>query len=416
MPETFSRPDGKLHVESLCLAEIAKRFGTPSYVYSQAAIEQCWHQWATALDGRRHLICYAVKANSNLAILALLAKLGAGFDIVSGGELQRVLAAGGNPQKVVFSGVGKSAPELEFALRTGLKGIHIESTEELQRLAALAEHLGIVAPVAVRVRPEVDADTHRHIATGHIDSKFGLDLQHSIAALEYASEHDWLQPVGLACHIGSQLVTAEPFLLAAEFISAMLKKIDGIGLRYLDLGGGLGISYHNEAPPAIAELTAAISSKLPQDMELVLEPGRSMVAAAGVLLTKVEYLKHGRQRNFAVVDAGMNDFMRPTMYGAWHRIEPLHCAAGSGKTYDVVGPVCESGDCFGKDRKLAINADDFLAIMDTGAYGASMSCEYNSRPRPCELLVDDTTVHQIRARGSVAAMLQPEQIPEMLRP
>ena len=282
MTEAFYRDaNGTLHAESVPLTEVAARYGTPAYVYSRACMEQRLGQWRAALDGRRHLVCYAVKASSNIAILALMARLGAGFDIVSGGELQRVLAAGGKPDKVVFSGVGKSEAELELALRSGLKGIHIESSGELQRLADAAEQLEMTAPVAIRVCPEIETDTHRHISTGHTGSKFGMDAQDCMEVVRYAAGHPMLQPVGIACHIGSQLMTAEPFVQAANFMADLLRRLDGIKLRYIDLGGGLGVNYGDEAPISAAELVAAVEPKIPPDVELVLEPGRSIVAPGG---------------------------------------------------------------------------------------------------------------------------------------
>lgn len=415
MAEAFYRDgNGALHAESVPLTEVAARYGTPAYVYSRACMEQRMGQWKAAFAGRSHLVCYAVKASSNIAILALMARLGSGFDIVSGGELQRVLAAGGRPDKVVFSGVGKSKAELELALRSGLKGIHVESLEELQRLAETAGQLDVTAPVAIRVCPEIEADTHQHIRTGHAGSKFGMSMQDCEEAMRYAAGHRMLQPVGIACHMGSQLMTAEPFVQAAGLMTDLLRRLDGVELRYIDLGGGLGVGYGDEKPISVAELASAIEPELPPDIELVLEPGRSIVAPAGILLTKVEYIKRGAQKSFAVVDAGMNDFMRPAVYDAWHNIEPVQARAGTGMACDVVGPVCESSDYLGKDRELDVSPGDLLAVRDAGAYGASMACEYNTRPRPCELLVDGANIHQIRPRDSVESIIQQERIPDEL--
>ena len=416
MTDSFHRDDdGSLKVESVDLRDIAASFGTPAYVYSRSCIEQRWRQWPEALGDRRHLVCYAVKANSNMAILALMARLGAGFDIVSGGELRRVLAAGGDPARVVFSGVGKSREELELAVRSGLKGIHVESEEELHRLAALAQELAIVTPVAVRVCPEVEVDTHRHISTGHGESKFGMSAAECVQALSYAERHDWLRVAGIACHIGSQILSTEPFVRAAAFMNKLLAELPDIRPDYIDMGGGLGISYNDEVTVSVAELVAAISRQLPPGIELVLEPGRHVIAPAGVLLTRVEYVKPGTAANFVIVDAGMNDFIRPAMYDAWHDIEPVQLRDGESISCDVVGPVCESGDCFAKDRKLVVAPGDLLVIRDAGAYGATMACEYNSRPRACELLVDGEQVYQVRKRGDIEQMLRQEHIPDCLR-
>ncbi|QBL08053.1 diaminopimelate decarboxylase [Rheinheimera sp. D18] len=400
----FNYQDKQLFAEQCALADIANNFGTPCYVYSRATIERHYHAFANAAAAHpQSLVCYAVKANSNLAILNLLAKLGSGFDIVSGGELRRVIAAGGDAKKVVFSGVAKTEDEIRLALGLGIKCFNVESIAELERLQHVASSLNKPAAISIRVNPDIDAKTHPYISTGLKANKFGIDILLARDVYRKAASYSHLKVVGVDCHIGSQLTEVQPFLEALEKLLTLIDQLasDGIMLQHIDIGGGLGVTYDNETPPSPADYIGKVVERLksyPQ-LELIMEPGRAIMANAGVLLTKVEFLKPGQEKNFAIVDAGMNDLIRPALYSAWQAIIPvnMHTHAPSAM-YDIVGPVCETGDFLGKDRELAIAAGDLLAVRSAGAYGFTMSSNYNSRPRAAELLVDGDKVHLIRAR------------------
>jgi diaminopimelate decarboxylase len=391
----FAYRGGALCAEQVSLEDLARRFGTPCYVYSRAAMERNYGQFASALAGRPALVAYSVKANSNLALLALLARLGAGFDIVSGGELARVLAAGGDARKVVFSGVGKSEAEIAQALGAGILCLNLESEAELARVAAVAARLGVKAPVAFRVNPDVDARTHPHISTGLKQNKFGVAYADAERIYAQAAGNAHLQVVGIGCHIGSMMSGAGPFIDAAARIVALVERLEraGIGLSHIDLGGGFGIRYRKDASQAaVGEfLDGALGVLAGRKQTLIVDPGRAIVGEAGVLLTRIEYLKPGEAKSFAVVDAAMNDLIRPALYDAWHEVLPVREAAESGaqaRVYDVVGPVCESADFLARERKLAVQPGDLLAVMCAGAYGMVMSSNYNTRPRPAEVLVD----------------------------
>jgi diaminopimelate decarboxylase len=402
----FEYRDGVLYGEDVPLAQVAERFGTPCYVYSRATLERHYRAYTEALGGHPHLICYAVKANSNLAVLNLLARLGAGFDIVSQGELERVLAAGGDPAKVVFSGVAKQADEMTRALEVGIKCFNVESLPELERLNAVAASLGKVAPVSLRVNPDVDARTHPYISTGLKANKFGIAIDQAVDVYARAAALPHVNPVGIDCHIGSQLTELSPFLDALDRLLVLLDRLKerGIHIDHLDLGGGLGVPYQGEKPPAPFDYARALLERLSawngeRSLTLLFEPGRSIAANAGVLLTRVEYLKPGETKNFAIVDAGMNDLIRPSLYQAWQAIIPVDTRAPRDTaTYDVVGPVCETGDFLGKDRDLAVEAGDLLAVRSSGAYGFVMASNYNSRPRPAEVMVDGDRTHLVRRR------------------
>ena len=413
MSDHFHYQDHQLHAEQVPLADIAARFGTPCYVYSRAALTDGFHQFANALQGREHLICYAVKANSNLAILNVFARLGAGFDIVSGGELQRVLAAGGDARKVVFSGVGKTVAEMRMALDAGILCFNVESAAELERLNEVAGNMGKVAPVSLRVNPDVDAKTHPYISTGLKQNKFGVAYGEAIALYRRARDLPHLRIAGVDCHIGSQLTEIGPFVAATEKILVLVDALggEGIHLEHIDLGGGLGICYHDETPPAIADYVAALLGALRGRSEkLILEPGRVLVGNAGVLLTRVEYLKHGEEKNFAIVDAAMNDLMRPALYDAFHEILPARRENHAVQTYEVVGPVCETGDFIGHARGLSIAPQSLLAVLSAGAYGMSMSSNYNTRPRAAEVMVDGGTAHLVRERETVSQLYAGEKL------
>ncbi len=413
MNPTFTYQQDQLYIENVALADIARQYGTPCYVYSQAALTQAYREYADALSTRDNLICFAVKSNPNLSILALFAKLGAGFDIVSGGELQRVLAAGGEAGKVVFSGVGKSVAEMRLALEAGIHCFNVESAAELHRLNEVAGSMGKVAPVSFRVNPNVDAKTHPYISTGLKKSKFGVAYDDALALYREASRLPHLKITGIDCHIGSQLTEISPFVAAAEKVIQLVDALakDGIHLEHIDFGGGLGIRYNEETPPAIADYAAALLQVMDKRKEkLILEPGRVMVGNAGVLLTTVEYLKPGEEKHFAIVDAAMNDLMRPALYDAYHQILPLRRKNIPSMSYEVVGPVCESGDFLGHDREMAVEQGDVLAVMSAGAYGMSMSSNYNTRPRAAEVLVDGSSVKLIREREKVNDLLAAEKI------
>ncbi|HUW25476.1 MAG TPA: diaminopimelate decarboxylase [Gallionella sp.] len=413
MNDYFQYRNDSLHAEQVPLADIAARFGTPCYVYSRAALTDAYQQFANALRGHDSLICYAVKANSNLAILNIFARLGAGFDIVSGGELQRVLAAGGDARRVVFSGVGKSTVEMRLALESGILCFNVESAAELERLNEVAGSLGKVAPVSLRVNPDVDAKTHPYISTGLRQSKFGVAYDEALALYRRAQALPHLRITGVDCHIGSQLTETSPFIAAAEKVLVLVETLatEGIRLEHIDLGGGLGIRYLDEAPPAIADYVSALLVALRGRSEkLILEPGRVLVGNAGVLLTRVEYLKHGEENNFAIVDAAMNDLMRPALYDAHHNILPVQLENHAKHLYEIVGPVCETGDFIGHARNLAIAPQSLLAVLSAGAYGMSMSSNYNTRPRAAEVVVDGSTVYPVRERETLQQLYAGEKL------
>ncbi|MBI4005395.1 MAG: diaminopimelate decarboxylase [Gammaproteobacteria bacterium] len=412
--QAFAYTNGQLCAEEVALAEVASRFGTPCYVYSRTAIEQQWQEFNSALGQGDHLICYAVKANSNIAILNLLARLGSGFDIVSVGELERVLRAGGDAGKTVFSGVGKRVDEMRRALEAGIKCFNAESVAELERLNSMARGINRIAPVSIRVNPDIDVDTHPYIATGLKENKFGIPYADALPVYELAASLDSIKIIGIGCHIGSQITVMDPFINALERLLSLTAEIEnkGITLQHIDVGGGLGICYQDETPPTakdyVKELMRIFSGK---SYHLILEPGRSIVGNAGVLLTRVEYLKQTSHKNFAVVDAAMNDQLRPALYGAWHNILPLtERTAGQGRVYDIVGPVCETSDFLGKDRKLLLHQGDVLAICSAGAYGFCMSSTYNSRTRACEVMVDGRTMHEIRRRETLEELMTGESL------
>ncbi|AUB79947.1 diaminopimelate decarboxylase [Candidatus Thiodictyon syntrophicum] len=408
----FNYRDNLLHAEDLPLTAIAQQFGTPCYVYSRATLERHWHAFDRAFQGHPHLICFAVKANANLGVLSVLARLGSGFDIVSVGELERVLAAGGEPGKVIFSGVGKREDELRRALEVGIRCFNVESVPELERLDRVAGDLGVIAPVSLRVNPDVDARTHPYIATGLKENKFGIDIRAAEAVYRQAARLPHLRVTGIDCHIGSQLTDLAPFLAALERVLALADRLAaaGIPIGHLDLGGGLGIRYLGEHPPEPAAYAAALLHRLGgRGHEIILEPGRAIVGNAGILLTRVEYLKPTEHRRFAVVDAAMNDLLRPALYQAVQDIVPVRLdSAADAARYDLVGPVCETGDFLGKDRLLALEPGDLLAVRGSGAYGFSMSSNYNSRPRAAEVMVDGGQAHLVRRRESIADLMNGE--------
>lgn len=412
----FSYRDGVLCAEQVPLEEIARRFGTPCYVYSRAAIERHYGEFARALAGRRALVAYSVKANSNLGVLALLARLGAGFDIVSGGELSRVLAAGGDARKVLFSGVGKSAAEIAQALEAGILCLNLESEEELQRVAQVAARLGKRAPIAFRVNPDVDAKTHPYISTGLRQNKFGVPYADAARLYRKAAAMPQVDVAGIGCHIGSLMASTGPFVDAAARILALARGLerDGVRLAHIDLGGGFGIRYRDESPASIADFVDGALGVLAGRAEtLVVDPGRAIVGNAGLLLTRVEYVKRGAEKSFLVVDAAMNDLIRPALYGAWHEVLAVRQADESSATtvYDVVGPVCESADFLAKDRQLAARAGDLLAVMSAGAYAMVMSSNYNSRARAAEVMVDGGKAHLVRKRESLEELYTGESVP-----
>jgi diaminopimelate decarboxylase len=413
----FNYRDGELYAEDIPVANIADRFGTPAYVYSRATLERHYRAYDDALAGRPHLVCYAVKANSNLAVLNVLARLGAGFDIVSAGELERVIRAGGDPAKVVFSGVGKQRWEMRRALEAGVRCFNVESDTELDRLNEVAGELGVKAPVSLRVNPDVDAGTHPYISTGLKDNKFGIDIAEAPAVYERAAALPNLDIQGVDCHIGSQLTSVSPFLDALDRVLALIDTLaeKQIVIRHLDMGGGLGVTYDQEQPPQPSDYVTALAERMGQrELELIMEPGRSIAANAGILLTRVEFLKCTEYRNFAIIDAAMNDLIRPALYSAWQSIIPVrprHDAEE--KTWDLVGPVCETGDFLGKDRPLRLQTGDLLAVRSAGAYGFVMSSNYNTRNRPPELMVDGSQVHVVRRRETLEEQLEPEScLPE----
>ena len=414
---SFALKNGALYAESVSLASIAERFGTPAYVYSRAALTASLQEFQDVLGahpaGQNALVCYAAKANSNLAILNLFARLGAGFDIVSGGELSRVLAAGADPRKVVFSGVGKTAAEMRQALEAGIFCFNIESAPELERLNEVAGTLGKQAPVSLRVNPNVDPKTHPYISTGLKEAKFGVAYDDARALYRHAAALPHIAVAGIDCHIGSQLLDPAPFAEALDRVLALIDQLaeDGIAIHHLDMGGGLGIRYKDDQiqPTVASYLTPLLDKLAGRKLQVVLEPGRRLVGNAGLLLTRIEYLKHGEGKNFAIIDAAMNDLMRPALYEAWHDILPVVTRTGAAATYDVVGPVCESGDFLGQARSLCVEPGDLLAVMSAGAYGMAMSSNYNTRPRAVEVMVDGDQVHVIRRRETVTELFAGEQ-------
>ncbi|EGR0109530.1 diaminopimelate decarboxylase [Vibrio vulnificus] len=406
--------DGQLWAEEVSLTSLAEQYGTPLYVYSRATLERHWHAFDRSVEGHPHLVCYAVKANSNLGVLNTLARLGSGFDIVSGGELERVLAAGGDPRKVVFSGVGKTEAEMRRALELNIKCFNVESEPELERLNRVAGELGVKAPISLRINPDVDAQTHPYISTGLRDNKFGIAFDRAPAVYQFAQSLANLNVQGIDCHIGSQLTAIEPFIDATDRLLALIDdlKEQGINIRHLDVGGGLGVVYRNELPPQPSEYAKALLGRLEnhQDLELIFEPGRAIAANAGVLLTKVEFLKHTEHKNFAIIDAAMNDLMRPALYQAWQDIVPVQPRQGEAVTYDLVGPICETGDFLGKDRSLVLAENDLLAVRSAGAYGFVMSSNYNTRARAAEVMVNGKQHYLVRQREELRSLWELEHI------
>ena len=407
---------GTLTLDGLPLADLARRFGTPLYVYSQAAMLDALAAYQRALAARPHQICYAMKANSNLAVLQTFARAGCGFDIVSGGELARVLAAGGDPSRVVFSGVGKTAAEMAQALRAGVRCFNVESVSELDRLSAVAAAEGAIAPVSLRVNPDVDAGTHPYISTGLRENKFGIAHDQALAAYRHAASLPGLQVVGIDCHIGSQITQVEPYLDALDRLLDLVEAVerDGIAIHHVDVGGGLGIRYVDESPPAADHLVGLLLQRLDArghgHREVMMEPGRSLVGNAGVLLTEVQYLKPGDAKSFCIVDAAMNDLMRPAMYEAWMAIEPCVSRSTPPQRWDVVGPVCESGDWLGRDRSFAVEPGDVLAVLSAGAYGMAMASNYNTRPRAAEVMIVDGAPVLVREREQAQALFSGEKL------
>ena len=412
----FTYSNGQLCAEQVPLSQIAEQFGTPCYIYSRAALENQWQQLDNAFGKHPHTICYAVKANSNLAVLSVLAKLGSGFDIVSEGELRRVLLAGGDPKKVVFSGVAKSHQEIEFALANKIRSINVESVAELERVQEIAQRMDTNAPIALRVNPDVDPKTHPYISTGMEKAKFGITMEAAFKAYQLADDMPNIEIHGIACHIGSQITTASPFTDAVDKVMQLVLRLKevGINLKQLDLGGGLGIDYQGETPPSADDWVNTLLDSLNRnniDLPISIEPGRYIAGNSGILITRVEYLKSNSSKNFAIVDAGMNDLLRPSLYQAYHQIdnineeqtEPLN-------TYDVVGPICESSDVLGHDRKLSVAANDLLAIRSAGAYSFTMASNYNSKPRAAEILVDGDKTHVARQRETFEDLTKGEAV------
>ncbi len=411
--QPFQMKNGELHAENFPLSKIAAEFGTPTYVYSKEALTSAFKRFDAGFEGTDHLVCFAVKSNPSLAILSLFAKLGAGFDIVSGGELARVIAAGGDASKVVFSGVGKTEAEMRSALEAGIFCFNVESASELDRLNSVAGSMNKIAPVSLRVNPNVDAKTHPYISTGLKNNKFGVAYEDALSLYQTAAKMSNIDIHGVDCHIGSQLTELSPFLDALDRVLALVDQLEaaGISIRHIDAGGGIGICYVDETPPDFAEYAKAMRQKMDgRKVKLVFEPGRALVGNAGALLTKVEYLKHTEAKNFAIVDAAMNDLMRPALYDAYHDIVAVKVSSSDAQVYEIVGPVCESGDFLGHDRKLALAQDDLLAVLSAGAYGMSMSSNYNTRPRATEVMVDGDKVYEIRKREKVADLFSLERV------
>ncbi len=413
----FQYKNEQLYVEDLPIKQLAEEFGTPLYIYSRATLDRHWHAFDSALGNHPHLICYAVKANSNIGILNIMAKLGSGFDIVSQGELERVLAAGGEASKVVFSGVAKSRAEIMRALEVGIRCFNVESVAELHHINQIAGEMGKVAPISLRVNPDVDAHTHPYISTGLKENKFGVSVDEAREVYKLAATLPHVKITGMDCHIGSQLTELQPFLDATDRLIRLMKQLkeDGITLKHLDLGGGLGVTYTDEMPPHPSDYATALLNKLKdyEDLEIILEPGRAIAANAGILVAKIQYLKSNESRNFAITDTGMNDMIRPALYEAYMNIIEIDRTLGREKAiYDVVGPVCETSDFLGKQRELAIAEGDYIAQRSAGAYGASMSSNYNSRPRTAEVLVDGNKAHLIRRRENLSELWALESIAE----
>ena len=410
----FYYQSDELFAEGVALSDVAKEFGTPSYVYSRATVERHWLAFDEAFSSLPHCVCYAVKANSNIAILNVLARLGSGFDIVSGGELTRVLAAGGRADKIVFSGVGKTVTEINFALQEGIRCFNVESISELLRINKVASELNCKAPVSIRVNPDVDAQTHPYISTGLKENKFGIAIDEAEEAYLQAKEMTHIDIIGVDCHIGSQLTSVEPFVDALQRVLTLIDRLTelGIHLSHLDIGGGLGITYKEEVPPTPGEYAKALTGLLiDRKLEVLMEPGRAIVGNAGVLLTRVEYLKATEDRQFAIVDAGMNDLLRPALYQSWQAIQSVKINQNiADQKYDIVGPVCETGDFLGKDRVLALQENDLLAVKSAGAYGFTMSSNYNSRPRAAEIMIDGENMHCIRERETQASLFVGEKV------
>lgn len=410
----FEYRNSELFAENVSVQTITEQYGTPCYIYSRATIERHWHAFNDALNGFKHLVCYAVKANSNLAVLNLMARLGSGFDIVSAGELERVLKAGGDPQKIVFSGVGKTRDELARALDRGIRCFNIESEAELHCLNDVAKAKSVQAPISIRVNPDVDAGTHPYISTGLKENKFGIDINSALYIYESAAQMSNIQIVGVDCHIGSQLTEIAPFVDAMQRVLRLVDTLAerGIHLDHIDLGGGLGICYNDEKPPLPHEWALALSDVLGErNVEIIIEPGRAIVGNAGILVTKIEYLKTNADKEFAVVDAAMNDLIRPSLYDAWQEIIPVQLHMdGSKKSYDIVGPICETGDFLGKDRELNCRQGDLLAVRSSGAYGFTMSSNYNSRPRVAEIMVDGEHAYLVRERETLDQLWMGEAV------
>jgi diaminopimelate decarboxylase len=410
--------DGRLFVEGLPVEQVVKKTGTPAYIYSRATIERHWQAFDSAAGKHPHLICYAVKANSNLAVLNLMARMGSGFDIVSIGELMRVIQAGGDPKKVVFSGVGKTEVEISAALQKNIMCFNVESISELYRINDVAKALNVKAPISIRINPNIDAGTHPYISTGLKENKFGIEIEQALDVYQIASDLEFLEIKGVDCHIGSQLTEIEPFIEALDKLLILIDRLaqQGITISHLDLGGGLGVPYDNETPPEPAEyMTAIINRMAGRSLKLIFEPGRAIMANAGVLVTKVEFLKLNDHKNFAIVDAAMNDLIRPALYSAWQNIIPLNNDYKDGKdrpvrSYDIVGPICETGDFLGKERLLGLAEGDYLVIRSTGAYGSTMSSNYNSRCRAAEILVDDEKAFVVREREELKDLWRGEHV------
>lgn len=410
----FEYRNGQLFAEDVAVADIARAHGTPCYIYSRATLERHWHAFNDAFGTQPHLVCYAVKANSNIAILNLFARLGSGFDIVSVGELERVLRAGGDPSKVVFSGVSKKSSEIRRALEVGIRCFNVESEPELARINAVAGEMGKIAPISLRVNPDVDAQTHPYISTGLKENKFGIEISRAEEVYLKAAALPHLNVVGIDCHIGSQLLTLSPFMDALQRVLALAERLaeQGVKVHHLDIGGGLGVRYRDDqiAPTPAEYMAQLFTDERLREYEIFVEPGRAIAANAGILVTEVEFLKMAEYKNFAVIDAAMNDLIRPALYSAWHEIIPVVPREGETATYDIVGPVCETGDFLGKERDLNIQAGDLLAVRSSGAYGFTMASNYNTRPRAVEIMVDGSAVHVIRQRETLDDLMHGEFI------
>ena len=413
----FNYRSQHLYAEDVNINDIAQQFGTPCYIYSRATFERHYNAFVDAAKAHKNLVCYAVKANSNIAVLNILAKLGSGFDIVSQGELARVVAAGGDVKKVVFSGVAKTREEIVYALELGIKCFNVESIAELHNISAIASELNLIAPISIRVNPDIDAKTHPYISTGLKENKFGIDINQAVEVYKTASQLPGLSIQGIDFHIGSQLTEVTPFLAALDKILKLIEELSQLGIKisHLDVGGGLGVPYQGEEPPHPSIYVDKINEKLINlpELELIFEPGRAIAANSGILVTKVEYLKQNQDKHFAIVDAGMNDLLRPSLYQAWQNIIPVNLKPEQNAqtyNYDIVGPVCETGDFLGKDRDLALMQNDLLAVRSAGAYGFTMSSNYNSRPRVCEIMVDGDKVHEIRKRETIEQLYQGESL------